>query len=421
MALFGIFGAETRSLENPSVSLNDAASLDAFFAQAATVTGDKVNEETALGVTSIWQAVNVVSGTIASLPAHLFKDTPDGAEKDTANPLYYILHDRPNDHQTAPAFYKWMVSRLLLGGRATAYIGRNKGGRVKALLPLDDTKLKIEQLVVGGEIKRFYNYEVGSTTLTYDSSEVIDLVWFPAADGFRHRNPVTTNRDAIALMIAAEKFAGKHFANGGVPPLVLNAPVAGSPQGNQRAVDNIADAVKASNRTKSQVLIAPAGHRIESIGIDPAKSQLVELRRFMVTETARIFNVPPTILHDLSNGTYSNVEQQNLNFVQQTLQPIIIMIEQEMNAKLFGARNKGNYFKFNLSGLLRGDFKARMEGLARAVNAALLTPNEARGLEDMPAKEGGDELLVQGATVPLSMAGQNNPTPPPISADEPSE
>lgn len=409
MALFGLF--ESRSLENPTVSLADGDAWTEFFNLTNSVTGDHVNEETALGVTSIWQAVNAISGTIAALPCHLYKDGGQaGSTKDTANPLYYIIHNRPNEFQTAQAFYKWMVSRLLLSGRATAYISRNKAGRVGGLHPLDGSKLKVEQTVVNGVPKRTYTYTLSNQTLKYDASEVIDIVWFPAPDSIGHRNPVYFNRDAIALMIAAQKFSGKLFASGGVPPLVLNSPANPSPQAAARAANDVADAVKASQRTKSNVLVAPAGHRLEAIGIDPSKSQLVELRRFLISETSRIFNVAPAILHDLTNGTYSNVEQQNLSFAQQTISPLVELIEQEMNAKLFGARNSANYVEFNLNGLLRGDFATRMDGLARAINTALLTPNEARSLENYPPLKHGDDLLIQGATVPLGqqpMTGTN--------------
>lgn len=413
--MFGLF--EKRSLENPSVPLSDANAWNEFFSFATTITGDSVTEESALGVSAVWQAVNAIAGTISALPLHLFKDSGAGAEKDTANSLYYIVHDRPNEFDTAQAFYKWMVTRLLLSGRATAYISRNRAGRVAALHPLDGSKLRVEQKVRGKTIKRDYIYTLSSQTLVYDSSEVIDIVWFPTADAMGHRNPISMNRDTIALMIAAQKYSGKLFANGGVPPLVLNSPQAPSPQAAARASNDVAEAIKASQATKSQVLLAPAGHRLEAIGLDPSKSQLVELRRFMISETSRIFNIAPALLHDLSTGTYSNTEQQMLSFARQTVSPLVEAIEQEMNAKLFGARNTANYVKFSLNGLLRGDFTARMEGYAKSVQNAIMTPNECRALEELAPLPGGDQLLVQGATVPITMAGQDKTNSQPPAGD----
>lgn len=342
--MFNLFSQkETRSLEDPTVSLSNSAAWHEFFAHSSTVTGDSVTEEKALGVTAIWQAVNVISGTIAALPFHLYRKTEDGAEKDTRNPLYYLVHDRPNDYQTSSAFLKWFVSRLLLTGRATALISRNRANRVLGIIPLDPSKLTIDQRLVAGQIKRTYTYNLTTGSVTYDAANVIDVVLFPQADGVKHYNPIQTNRDAIALMMAAQQYAGKLFANGGVPPLLLTTPGALSPAAAGRASNDIGEAVRASQRTKSNILVAPAGHDLKPVGLDPAKSQLVELRKFLVSEASRIFNIAPAILHDLSHGTYSNVEQQNLSFAQQTLHPLIEAIEQEFNSKLFGPRNSSGY------------------------------------------------------------------------------
>ncbi|WP_334185095.1 phage portal protein [Novosphingobium sp.] len=414
--MFNLFEAkEARSLENPTVSLTDAAAWREAFSAPGAVTGEAVTEAKALGVTSIWQAVNVISGTIAALPLHLYKRTTDGAEKDAKNPLYYIVHDRPNDYQTATEFLKWLVSRLLLAGRATALISRNGAGRVIGLYPLDGSKLTVEQTLEGNKVKRTYRYALSTGTVTYDAAKVIDVVHCPAGNAIDHYNPITTNRDAIALMIAAQAYSSKIFANGGVPLLALNSRAdTMSPQAAARAGENIYETLQNSVRSKSSILVPPTGHSLDPIGLDPAKSQLLDLRKFMLAETSRIFNVAPAVLHDLSGGTYSNVEQQNLSFAQQTLTPLIKAIEQEMNGKLFGPRNNTGYVEFSMAGLLRGDFSARMEGLQKAVNAAIFTPNEARAFENLPAKEGGDNLFIQGASVPLSRQLQEpEPTPPP--------
>lgn len=415
--MFNLFAQkESRSLENPTVSLTDATAWNEFFHHAPTVTGDAVTEERALGVTAIWQAINVIAGTIASLPLHLYKRTEEGDVKDTANPLYYIVHDRPNDFQTASAFFRWFLTRLAAGGRAYAYIARNRAGRVTGIWPLDPSKVTIKQRLDGNKVTRTYTYTIDGQVIEYDAANVIDVVLFPKADGIEHHNPIHTNRDAIALMIAAQQFAGKLFASGGVPPLALTTPGSVSPAAAGRASNDIGEAVRASARTKSNILVVPTGHELKAVGLDPAKSQLVELRKFMISEASRIFNIAPAILHDLSNGTYSNVEQQNLSFAQQTLQPLIEAIEQELNSKLFGARNSTGYVEFSMSGLLRGDFAARMEGLQKAVNAAIYTPNEARAFENLPPMEGGDELWIQGATVPLA---QQAKAPAPAAAPQP--
>ncbi|QDK32680.1 phage portal protein [Sphingomonas sp. IC081] len=421
--MFNLFKRkESRSLDDPTVPLSDASAWNELFRLSSTVTGDTVTEEKALGVTAIWQAVNAIAGAISSLPLHLYRKTSDGAVKDTANPLYYIIHDRPNDTQTTAAFFRWFVARLLLHGRATALISRNRAGEVLGILPLDPAKLDIDQRLVAGKIKRTYTYNLTTGAIKYDSVNVVDVILFPQADAIKHYNPIASNRDAIALMIAAQAYAGKLFASGGVPPLALTTPGPISPAGSGRASNDVGEAVRASARTKSNILVVPSGHDLKPVGLDPAKSQLVELRRFMISEASRIFNIAPAILHDLTTGTYSNVEQQNLSFAQQTLTPLIEAIEQEMNAKLFGpssatAYSATAYVEFSMAGLLRGDFATRMEGLQKAVNSAILTPNEARAFENLPPMEGGDELWIQGATVPLTQQAKGMEATPDTTPD----
>jgi HK97 family phage portal protein len=409
-------GAEARSnsLENPAISLNDSEAWNAHFG-TNTVTGETITEEKALGVPAIFQAVNCISGTLAHLPFHLYTSNENGAEKATKDPLYKIIHDRVNDVHTSLMWRKWLVTRLLIDGRALSLILRNGAGKVMGLIPLEVSKTIIKQgLTSSGTLER--TYTVGGKR--YRSTDVLDFVWLPKADGVGHYSPITLNRNSISLMIAAEKYAANLLASGGVPPLVLTGNTS-SPASQERATNDINKALRSARDTQRAVLNIPGGYELKDLGFDPQKQQLIELRRHQIGEVSRIFNVAPAMLHDLSTGTYSNVEQQSLSFVQVTLAPLIQLIEQEMNAKLFGARNTSNYVEFNLDGFQRGDFTSRMNGLARAVQTALLTPNEARGLDNRAPLPGGDELLIQGATVPISMAGKvAAPEPEPASVDQ---
>jgi HK97 family phage portal protein len=133
---------------------------------------------------------------------------------------------------------------------------------------------------------------------------------------------------------------------------------------------------------------------------------MTEARLFQIQEIARIYGLPPAFLQDLSKGTFSNTEQQDLQLVKHTVGQWAKALEDELNLKLFSQRRRARYVRHNLDGLQRGDFKARTEALARAIQTAQLTPNEARLLEERPAKDGGDSLMIQGATVPIAMAGK---------------
>lgn len=408
--LFGLFGGskEVRSnpLEDPSISLNDPRAWYAMFGGIDTFTGEPVTEETALSIPAIWCAVNAIAGTLASLPLHLYSGSEDNNKKRaTSDPLYAILHDRWNPEQTSHAGRKHMATRLLLSGRATIFIERNKAGRVMNLWPFVHRDIRR----INGKLTYTREMNTGpgttSATVTYDSSEVIDLVLMPAADGISHINPIQTLRNTIGLMRAAERFGSTLFNNGGVPPLALNGPPM-SPAAASRAANDVEEALRRTKDEGRNILVTPQGYKLEPIGIDPAKQQVLELRKFLISEVSRIFNIAPAILHDLSTGTYSNVEQQDLAFTKHTIRPLTELIEQELNLKLFSARNS-NFVEFNLDGLMRGDFKARADAMHASIHAALITPNEARALENREPLEGGDELYIQAATIPLRQAGQN--------------
>lgn len=417
--LFDLFGGgrETRSaspLENPTVSLNDPAAFRDFFGGSASFSGEEVTEAAALGVPAIWAAVNVIAGTIAHLPLHLFADKGVGAEKATTDPLYRVVHDQANTVHTSFAWRKWAVSRLLLDGRALTQIIRNGAGKVMALTPVPWSKIEIEQRVDRNSLTRIYKIEGRAVP----ASDILDFVWMPKGCGVDHYSPLSIHRNAIGLVIAAERYAATIFQNGGVPPLVLEGPPM-SPAAAERAGEDINNSLRSGRDRKRNILPIPGGFKLHELGFDPSRQQLLELRRFQISEVSRIFNIAPALLFDLSTGTYSNVEQQNLSFSSQTILPIVEAIEQEMNSKLFGQRNSKNFVEFNLDGLARGDFLSRMNGLARAVQTGLRTPNEARAYDNLPPLPAGDDLLIQGATVPLKSAGQQPASPEPTPNDDP--
>jgi HK97 family phage portal protein len=168
-----------------------------------------------------------------------------------------------------------------------------------------------------------------------------------------------------------------------------------------------------ASQQRKNILALPTGHELKSIGIDPEKSQMEKARRFQVEEAARIYQLPPSFLQDLTHGTFTNVEQQDLHFEKHSMHRWVKQVEQELNLKLFGRNNRDRFAEFNMDGLLRGDYKTRMEGYAIAIQNALNKPNEIRGIENWPDDPKGNDLLIQGATVPLGMQMTMNIKPPP--------
>lgn len=396
---------ERASIEDPNVPISEPNIIQILgWSGSTSATGINVNVDNALGVPAVWAAVQFIAGTIAGLPLHVYKKTEDNREKIKGG-LATVLHDAPNDETSSFEWRKYIFERVLTGGRGLTYIERNTMGRIINLWPLDPASVKIYRR--GG--RKFYQYTENGKTTTYNATEIIDIPFMLASDMLTAKSPITCNKDAIGLAIAATNYGSQFFNNGGVPPFVMTGNFQ-TGAAMKRASDDLEQAVKTASKEGRLALTLPAGHEIKSIGADPEKSQLTELKRFCIEEIARIYSLPPTFLQDLTHGTFSNTEQQDLHFVKHTVKRWVEQFEQELNLKLFGRQNTSQYVEFNLDGLLRGDFTTRMNGYAQAIQNAVLTPNEARQAENRPNHGKGDDLLVQGATVPLGAQPMNNQT-----------
>ncbi len=181
-------------------------------------------------------------------------------------------------------------------------------------------------------------------------------------------------------------------------------------------------ATDAAKKNNEPVFPIPAGYDLKPVGFDPAKGQMTEARLFQIQEIARLFGLPPVFLQDLSRGTFANVEQQDLYLVKHLVAQWAKAFEDELNLKLFGRGSK-SFVEHSLDGLMRGDFQTRMDGLSKGIQNALLTPNEGRALENRPPMPNGDDLLVQGATVPLGSQPKpgDKSTEPPAKPDDDGE
>lgn len=408
MAFWNKKKAETRSAENPTVPLSAENISQIFGLNSLSSAGVSVTPKTALKVPAIWAAVNFIAGTIAGLPLHTYRRTEDGQER-VKGGLATILHDAVTPEMSSFEWRKYSMERALTSGRWLSFIERNAMGRVLNIWPLVPSKMVVS--IKGG--RKYYEYDEGNRKVVYEAMDIIDIPFMLAEDMATALSPITENADAIGLAIAATNYGSKFFNNGGVPAFALvgNFQTA---KGMNRASEDLEAAVKKANQENRTAITIPKDHILQSIGSDPDKTQLTELKRFCIEEIARIYSIPPTFLQDLTNGTFSNTEQQDLHFVKHTVKRWVEQIEQEMNLKLFGRSNTSQYVEFNLDGLLRGDFTTRMEGYAKGIQNAVITPNEARKSENRPSKDKGDDLMIQGATVPLGRQPMNNTEEAPI-------
>lgn len=392
MGLFDRFRkVEARNLENPNapVSATDFLSIMGWGDFSADA-GVPVNVDTALGVPSIFAAVNFLAGTLAGLPLNVYRKTRNGRKK-VETGVAEVLHGAVNDGMSSFEWRKYIFDQVFTGGRAVTYIERSANGQISNLYPFDPTHVRVE-FVNGRKVYRAYNK-------IYDANEIIDIPFMLKANGLDIRGPIASNKDVIGMAIAATKYGAKAFQSGGIPPAVLQGPFQTGASA-VRASDDVANTMAKLARDGRPVMALPLGHELKSVGLSPENMQLLELQRFCVEQVARIYSLPPVFLQDLSRGTFSNTEQQDLHFVKHTIKRWVEQTEAEMNLKLFG-RNAKQYVEFNVDGLLRGDFKTRMEAHAASIQNGIRTPNEVRDLENMEPMPAGDDLMIQGATVPI--------------------
>lgn len=362
------------------------------------MTGDgTVSMEEALGVPAVWAAVNFLAGTIAGLPLHVYDKTGNAKRRvraTRANPTVAMLHDAVNDDLSSFDWRFQMMTAVLTEGRFVSYIERDDRGQPVNLYPLPDATVR--RLPNG---RKEYEHRAAGRTQRYDQADVIDITFMFQSDMLGHRSPIRQNAVAIGKAVHANKYGSKLFANNGLPAFTLQGPF-GSEKSAIRASENIAEATREAARKGANVLAIPIGHELKPLGSDPEKMQLVETQRFSVYEIGRIYNLPPVFLQELSEGIRADVEQQDMHLVKHTLKRWLEQLEAEMNLKFFG-RGSNRIVEFNVDGLLRGDYKTRMDGNATAIQTGQMTPNEARAMDNREALPGGDRLFIQGATVPL--------------------
>ena len=241
-----------------------------------------------------------------------------------------------------------------------------------------------------------------------DPSEVLHVPGL-GFDGLVGYSPIAMAKNAIGLAIAAEEYGSKFYANGAAPSGVLEHP---NVLKDPAKVRDSWNAAFGGSSNAHRVAVLEEGMKYTPISISPNEAQFLETRKFQINEIARIFRVPPHMVGDLEKSSFSNIEQQSLEFVKYTLNPWVCRWEQALQRALLDDDEKGKYFfRFNVEGLLRGDYQSRMNGYATARQNGWMSANDIRELENLdriPAELGGDLYLVNGNMLPLSQVEQNN-------------
>ena len=366
---------------------------------------------TALKIGAVFRCVDLISKTMASLPLHMFESV-DGHKKDKAvvHPLYNLVYCLPNEYTTAYDFWQMFVANLLLTRGAFAKIVRNNRGRIASIWNIPTAN--VSGVYENKDGRRYID------VTTTDGSERLLAGEYLYVPNFRFGNDLTAN-DPVALASKIlgmttdlNNLSGSTFRTGVNPGGFLEAPGGLSDKAYARLHDDF-QRKYAGVQNAGKFIILEEGVKAQMVDRDLEKTQALQARKFAVTEICRVFGVPPHLCMDLEHATFTNIEQQSLEFVRDCINPYSVRIEQAMYRDLLTPRERERYFfKFNTNGLLRGDTAARTAYYNSARQNGWMSADEIRALEDMnplPEGAGGDIYTVNGNMISLANVPLNIP------------
>lgn len=397
--------------ELPDIQDNVRDSGNTFIFGRAD-SGERVDEKSAMQISTVYACVRLLSESVAGLPLHLYKYTGKNGEKEMAtdHPLYKILYRQPNPEMTSFTFREVLMTSLLLWGNAYAQIIRDGKNGILALYPLSPENVEVDR-DNGGNI--YYIYHAYTDEIPGENNKDIilqreDMFHIPGLgfNGLVGFSPIAMMKNALGSTMAVEKFGSAFFRNGAQPSGVLEHP--GTLKDPAKIRENWS-AVYGGANNAHKVAVLEEGMQYKPISLNPQDSQFLETKKFSVDEICRIFRVPPHMVQDLEHATFSNIEHQSLDFVVHSLMPWLIRFEQGIVKDLLLEDEQDEYFpKFNVDGLLRGDYQSRMNGYATGFANGFLSPNDIRRLENLdpiPDELGGNVYVANGSYVQLKDIG----------------
>ena len=384
----------TRALSAIGLERRAVSGGDPYWQTFGNLSNGTVNATTAQSVAAVYACVSAISETVASLPLILYKRDGEGRSPAADHPLYRVLHDQANDHQTALEFRELMQSWVLLKGNAYARIVTGNDGQVQALLPMSPDRVTV--LRVGDKLAYDYT-DYSGKYFRLLQSEVLHLKHRAGDDGILGVSPIAAARGVVELAIAEREHGINTFRNGARLQGVLKFPgVLKSEQRQAIATSWSSQHGGAANAGKTAIL--ESGVEYQSVSMSMEDSSWVAARAMSVYEIARLYRVPPTIIGQMENSNFSNSVELARQFVTMCLRRHLVMWEQSISSKLLTDTGRRTYFaEHAVEGLLRGDSVNRADFYTKGIAARWLLPSEARRLENLPVIEGIDRVQAPNA------------------------
>jgi len=372
-----------------------------------THAGVNVNEDRALRYVTVYSCVRVLAETLGSLPLFVYRERADGGrEKAKDHPLFWLLHDEPNDEMDSLALRETITSQTALSGNGYAVLTLNRRGEVMEIYPWEWDQIRPDRDPETRKV--FYWIRDRGKEEKLPADRVLHVhLWGPS--GLYGYSPIRMAREAVGLGLAATEFAARFYGQGMNVGGVLEHPNALGDKAYERLKESI-NKEWAGLANSWRPIILEEGMKYNRIPMPLKDAQFIEQQKFTRDEICALFRVPPHLVANLERSTHNNIEHQSLEFVMYTMLPWITRWEQAINRRLFTRRERerGYYCKFNLSGLLRGDSKSRAEALHIMRQDGVINADEWRELEEMNPQEGGvgKLYLINGNMVPIGPDGR---------------
>ncbi|WP_330114082.1 phage portal protein [Pseudomonas sp. JS3066] len=389
----GWFSGQGGPARNPGLQSSQPAGYTS--ASAAPV-----NFDSAMQISAVWGAVRIVSETIGSLPFNLYEVNAEGRKVASDHPLHRVLTRRPNRYQTRVEFWESMALNLAISGNAYAIIQRS-GSRIVGLLPLSSSQVETTLLDDGSVV---HAYTDGVNVKVYAAENIWHVKLF--GNGVIGLSPLAYARNSIGIAIAADNRVTKIFSNGAKPSGVLTIDKTLTKEQRAQVRANFSELEEGN---EDRLFVLEAGMQYQQVSMTPQDVELLESRRFQIEDIGRFFGVPSILLNQTfgQSSLGSNVYEILSAFYKLNLRPYLEKFEESILRWLVTeAEAQRLEAEFDFDSLLRADTLSRYQANREAINSGQLTPNEARLSEGRQSLPGGDQLLVQGAMIPIQNAGQ---------------
>lgn len=361
-----------------------------------------VTEDTAMQISAVWACVRLLSETVASLPIHVYRKTPNGRVRDDEH-WFNVLMKKPNRYQTRIEFFETLMLNLALHGNA--YCKKTVlAGRVRSLMPIMSAQVET-RLLPDGDVVHVYTNDDNTLVMAGESIWHVKLY----GNGIIGKSPLAFGRNLLGIAQASEQAMTKIYQNGGKRSGVLSLDRLLNADQRKAIRENFAGLTTGDD---SRLLVLEMGMKFDPISMSPQDIELLASRRFQIEEICRWFGVPSVLVNDTQGSTTwgSGIEQLVAGFYKLNLRPYLERLEASIQTHLWTEEDDGYEIEFDFEGLLRSDLKSRLEGYRTAIAGSILTPNEVRQLEGWQGMPGGDSLLSQVNMSPIERLGQQNGT-----------